>query len=278
MISDFETTKVYFSQLINDEKYQDDFQEIKAILEHSNIPINFLPKTNDIWARDYMPIQISKDKFIEFRYDPDYLQGNQKGYRNLKTYPDLVCDALGLKTIKSDVILDGGNVVKSRNTIILTDKLVYENRHHYSKKTLLKSLHEIFEVDNVVLIPWDKLEPYGHSDGMLRFINEETILLNHIYDEEKEIYQPLDKAGLHIEKLKFSEQENKNRNWAYINFLLMKDIILIPKFEIVEDIQALEQLQQLYPAYASKMFLVSMKSIVKNGGALNCITWTIKAN
>ena len=52
------------------------------------------------------------NQYIEYRYDPDYLQGHWKGCRDSKTYPDVVCDALKLKTEKSDLIMDGGNLVK----------------------------------------------------------------------------------------------------------------------------------------------------------------------
>ena len=99
-----------------------------------------LPLTNDIWARDYMPIQLANGDLIEFRFDPDYLQGRYKGYRDLKTYPDLVCDAISKKTVKSDIIMDGGNIVKSKDCIILTDKIVSENRLTYDKPALIKKL------------------------------------------------------------------------------------------------------------------------------------------
>src|SRR5690606_17425359 len=120
---------------------------IEQTLNSFGIHPDFLPETKDIWARDYMPIQISKDKFIEYRYDPDYLQGTGKNRRELKTYPDIVCDAIKLPTEKTDIILDGGNVVKSKNTIILTDKVVVENNRKYDKHQLLDKLHEVFEVE-----------------------------------------------------------------------------------------------------------------------------------
>ena len=39
-----------------------------------------------------MPIQATENSFIEYRYDPDYLQGNsdEKETRELKIYPDIV--------------------------------------------------------------------------------------------------------------------------------------------------------------------------------------------
>ncbi len=67
-------------------------------------------------------------------------------------------------------------------------------------------------------------------------------------------------------------------NWAYINFLQTKDLILVPKLNIEEDVQAFEQISRHYPSYAVKgrIAQVEMTKIVKEGGALNCATWTRK--
>jgi agmatine/peptidylarginine deiminase len=224
-----------------------------------------------------MPIQVSESKFVEFRYDPDYLQGTGAEERKLKTYPDIVCDAINLKTVKSEIILDGGNVVKSQNSVILTDKIVSENKHCYNKTSLLKRLEELFEVEHVILIPWPKVEEYGHSDGMLRFIDEQTVLINAI-EKTPTLERRLKEHGLKWEYLCFDVKKKNRHNWAYINFLQIKDLILLPKFNIDEDKQAFELFKAYFPDYArrNQVIQVDMSSIVKYGGALNCISWTIK--
>ena len=79
-----ETNTVYFSELLkSDKRFSKTCQEITDILTVCQIDYSFFPKTRDIWARDYMPIKVSEEKFIEFRYDPDYLQG--EGNRIIKT-------------------------------------------------------------------------------------------------------------------------------------------------------------------------------------------------
>ena len=280
MITDFQTNKIYFSELLR-AKHPETFAQILEVLKSHNISPNFLPQTKDIWARDYMPIQVNENKFIEYCYDPDYLQ--PKSYRHLKSSPDIICNEIGLKTQKTDIVIDGGNVIKSTNHVILTDKVVVENREKYSKEKLLGLLQELFEVDNIVLIPWDKSEPYGHADGMARFIDDNTVLLQDYFQDydtvfRKKLYGALEKAGLFYEELKF-EGENINENsWSYINFLQTKDIILLPSFGIPEDDIAFEQIQNFFPDYVDgRIYKIDMTDIVKEGGALNCISWTIKA-
>jgi agmatine/peptidylarginine deiminase len=267
---------------VKDKRFTETSNEISAILDSLNVDHNFLPPfTNDIWARDYMPIQVSKDKFIEFRYDPDYLQDIGKFGRDIKTYPDLVCNALSLKTVKSDIIIDGGNVVKSKNSVILTDKIIQENKNLYNRKSLVKKLIELFETDRIVLIPWDKKEKFGHSDGMLRFISEDKVLINGIYKKENSfkslLLKTLEANKINWDWISFDVEKENSRNWAYINSLQTKDIILIPKLNINEDSQALKIFMKNYPDYASnnRIKQVDMSKVVKFGGALNCISWTI---
>jgi len=277
MISDFKTNTIYFSELLKtDLRFSETSNKIISTIETYGTKIKFLPDTKDIWARDYMPIQINDKKFIEYRYDPDYLQGNWKGHRDLKTYPDIVCDSIKLPREKSDLIMDGGNFVKSSDCVILTEKIIKENRLFYSKTDLIKKLYDTFQVDKVVLIPQDKLDVYGHSDGMIRFINNDMVLINHYYKADTVMAYRLKQAGLKTEYINFTVKKNDKRNWAYLNFLQTKDFILLPKFGIDEDEQAFEQIEDFYPDYRGKIAQVEMREIVRFGGALNCITWTTK--
>lgn len=283
MITDWQTNKVYLSGKL-EEKFPKTFERIVEKLKNFSYMPEILPNTFDIWARDYMPIQITENKFIEYRYDPDYLQGNSGDIetREIKTYPDIVCNLIGLQTVKIDIIIDGGNVVKSNNSIILTDKVVWENKRHYSEKQLIKKLHDLFEVDKVVLIPWDNECDYGHADGMLRFINEDKVLISGFYEKadnsfKKWILKSLEKAKLDWDWLRVSENEVED-NIAYINFLQTKDLIIIPSLNRPEDDVAGEEISKYFPVYSSKNRIdkVDMRDIVKFDGALNCITWTTK--
>lgn len=277
MISDKDTNTIYFSELLRtDSRFIETSKQIISTLDTFGAKYKFLPDTKDIWARDYMPIQINDKNFIEYRYDPDYLQGNWKGSRDLKTYPDIVCNSINLSTEKSDLIMDGGNFVKSSDCVILTEKIVKENRLFYSKTDLIKKIQATFQVDKIVLIPQDKLDEYGHSDGMIRFIDNDTVLINHYYKNDYVMQYRLKQAGLKTEYLHYKTKKKDTRNWAYLNFLQTMDIILLPKFEIDEDEQALEQIKSFYPNYKGKIAQVEMSEIVKYDGALNCISWTTK--
>lgn len=285
MISDSSTNNIYFSDLLRtDERYSETFNDLQQVLDSNGIQYDFLKKTRDIWARDYMPIQVSKDKFLEFRYDPDYLQGSGRERRAVKTYPDIVCDYMGIKTIKSDIILDGGNVVKSDNAVILTYKIVKENERNYDRNELIRQLEILFETDRVIVIPKDPEDIYGHSDGMVRFIDNDTVLINWYYRKcddyfRKSLLDPITEKGLKYEWLDLGIDNDKidGYNWAYINFLQTENLILVPKLGIREDGIAFSQICEFYKSYADRgrVFQVDSRHVVEKEGALNCISWTI---
>jgi agmatine deiminase len=282
MITDAQTDFVYFSEWLKKD-FEPFYNELIGILERHNVKHDILPGTNDIWCRDYMPIQISLNKFVEYCYEPDYLK-TQK-LRPYKSNPDIICDKLKLKTVKTDVILDGGNVIKTDRGVILTDKIFMENKATYNREQLMGKLKELFEVDLVIIIPWDKEnDKCGHADGMIRFIGGNKVLINGYFREYEEAFQTslfgaLDQAGLEYEELIYEGSGlNEDLNWGYINFLQTKDLLLIPKFGLSEDKQAFDQISAYFPEYAArnKVDQIDASEIVKGGGALNCISWNIK--
>lgn len=281
MIPDWQTDTLFFSDLLSTEAYQETYGQLNKVLQENGIQCHLLSKTKDIWARDYMPLQISRDKFLEYRYDPDYLQGTNKGNRDRKTYPDMVCDELGIKTLKTEIILDGGNVVKSDNAVIMTDKVVHENKANYTRTQLIEKLALLFETEKVILIPWDRFEKFGHADGMLRFIDNETVLINWIYrvgdkNFRYRLLKPLKEGGIKYEWMDLKVKKMNRFNWAYINFLQTKDLLLMPSFNQSEDDIAFNQISTFYKSYADRgrIIPVESNSITRQGGALNCISWS----
>ena len=103
---DKDSNMVYFSEWIKDFTC---YESIIEKLNRNQIKFDLLPFTNDYWVRDFMPIQISETEFIEYKYNPDYLQ-NKPSYI---TNPAKCCRHLNISTNKIDVVLDVGNIIKT---------------------------------------------------------------------------------------------------------------------------------------------------------------------
>jgi agmatine deiminase len=62
------------------------------------------------------------------------------GKKGNKTISDgfEIAQALGINCHKSNIILDGGNVIKLKNKVILCDKVLKENKSHSRDELLSK--------------------------------------------------------------------------------------------------------------------------------------------
>jgi agmatine deiminase len=99
-----------------------------ALLHRPNIPFGFLPLTKDIWAVDYMPIQVNENYFVQFKFAPGYYRKHEK---HLVTDPYAVWDALEWKTTgfkREQIKLDGGNIVKGKDKVIITTQVFSDVR------------------------------------------------------------------------------------------------------------------------------------------------------
>lgn len=284
MITDKETNFVYFSSLIKEnEKYLPFWKRLELILIKNRIGYGFIENTRDIWCRDYMPIQKSINEFIQFEYFPDYYL-EPKHIANL-TIPSetRIIDKISEK--KSKIIIDGGNIVKSKTIAILTDKVLIENSN-LNPETIISTIKKELNVENVFLIPRAPDEMTGHADGMVRFVNETNLLVADYSNESKSWQQKMNKAlkntGLTIipYPVEFVEEKNEDGDFVakgvYINFAQIGDIILFPQFGLKMDSIALEKTKKLFPE--CKVIPINSNEIAADGGVLNCVTWNIKIN
>lgn len=276
MITDNLTTAVYFSDLLP-KKCPTLNQHIAEVLEANRIPYAYLSETKDIWCRDFMPIQIAEDRFVSYKYTPDYLQ-DKPGLR-LQTNPEAVLQAQQNRlthvlqnAVKVDLILDGGNVVKCGNIVVMTEKVFAENRDK-SPIEVDRILKDAFQCD-VLYLPWDHQEAFGHSDGIVHFAGDGKVLITNYGDISPRYYSRFRVAlEKHFEviPLYYKTKKIHVRSWAYINFLQIGKLILVPQLGLEEDKQALEQISNAMPD--CEVLGIPALEAVRRGGGLNCISW-----
>ena len=277
MITDNQTNKLYFADCLPD-KQPRVFKRLKKVLDELDIQYSLLPETKDVWAVDYMPIQIRKDHFVQFTYNPDYLQS--KKYRKTISDVDSICEAIGLKTQKSELIVDGGNISKSANKVIMCDKVFHENEQ-FSEKEVIRQLRHLFEVDNLYFVPWDSNDYTGHSDGMVRFLDDKTVLIND-YSKEDELFQrsfrmSLHNAGLDWIELPYNPPNDPTMISArglYLNYLQLGQTIIVPTFKSKYDDKALKVLETVFKGHS--IATVESNELADTGGILNCSSWNIQ--
>jgi agmatine/peptidylarginine deiminase len=280
MITDHLTTRVYFSSILPKKCHVLNAHLTDALQQH-DIPFAYLFGTKDIWCRDFMPIQMEEDRFVFYKYTPGYLQ--DKYGLQLQTNPIEVFQTEANRllpilqnALSLDLVLDGGNVVKCGNKIVMTDKVFVENKDK-SATEVQRLLEEAFRCE-IVFLPWDQQEDYGHSDGIIHFLGDNRVLMTNYPDFDNTLardYLRILEKHFDVTTLKYNVNITDKYSWSYINFLQVGNLVLVPQLGIPEDEQALEQICNALPN--CHVVGIPAMEAVRRGGALNCISWNIKA-
>lgn len=273
---------VYMSELLMT-KFPETCKRLIAILEKHHVNYSWIKGTNDIWCRDYMPVQTESGKFIQFTYDPSYLKG-KKEWEESRSDVKKVCKMNGIDATYSDINLDGGNVLICDKRAIISDRIYTENPN-YDKDTLEKKLSELLDCE-IIIIPALKSQEEdltGHADGMVRFVDRNTILGNErLPNEYKYMKDGLQKAIdtynlTYIDVPFFEDKDPKYPSSAigiYVNYLEVNNLIVVPVFNHEEDEKAVDIIQKAFPNKIIET--INYDDVAKEGGLLNCTTWVVK--
>lgn len=181
----------------------------------------------------------------------------------------------------SPLVVDGGNVVKSGNAAVLTARIFDENEG--DRKEILMQIKELLRIEHLHLIPEQPEDMTGHSDGMVRFLDDHTLLVADYQAYNKRwkarYEQALQQTGLKLIKFPnvLSEIRNAEGEYTaigcYINYAWIGDVILFPQFDLPEDEAALNTAREIFKGY--KVIPIPCKDLAMDGGVLNCVTWNI---
>jgi agmatine/peptidylarginine deiminase len=273
---------VFFSDNLK-RYYPKIYNELADILSKYNVCHGVLKGTADYWCRDYMPVQIDNNHFVQFQYHPDYLEG----LRDYET-PTEVSIRLARTLIPhslisvSSIVADGGNftfasIKRGRGytpVVVMTEKIFFENSA-IERQDIISQLEKLFFYHKLLFLPWDRHDTCGHTDGILHAVGNNKVLVN------LKVYPDNIAAGMRnvlescFKVIDLELSDYHELSWAYINMIHTKDVIIVPGLGLSTDREALEHIRRLFPEYKDRIHQVQMPSIVKRGGgALNCLSWT----
>ncbi len=254
------------------------YRNLTDILNRFDVPWALLEGTKDVWCRDYMPVQVDTGCFASFSYNPDYLR-NFKKYSDSMTDASQIMSALGLPCdeLIRDIRLDGGNVVRCGSQVVMTAK-VFEENSHIRPFDLLERLETAFDAD-ILVLPWDIREIYGHSDGICRYVDDDTVLMTNYSQIDKKMgnrfFECLVQHFADVIELEYSPEARSKYDWAYINWLQTDKVLIVPGFGVECDMEALRQISAAMPSYRGRIVRCECPDLVRHGGALNCCSWTV---
>ncbi len=279
MISDYQTNTVYFSNLLP-EAYPESFSELSAVIESAGYKVKLLVETYDIYCRDYMPVQVAKDDFVQFVFRPNaYFEPNE--YTGI-TNPVLVELMNRLPRPRySPLILDGGSIIKATDKAIITDRVLKVNSYQFSEAEILAQLEKDLKC-RIIIIPEYPKELTGHADGLIRFIDDNTVFISDTRSEpEKKWLQEflgiLKENNLSTVELPCPmDQKQPTAEGLYINYLQVGNLIVVPQFNLKkEDSNILAIIKEVCGSRYS-VVPFDARWIAEGGGVLHCASWTVK--
>lgn len=264
---------LYFSSLLKtNPKYSLSAENLFSALSDHSETFALFDGARDIWARDYMPVKTKSDKYVSFRYEPSYLADVPQIRTGFKAD---IAPHFTLPVTYSDINLDGGNVVfsPSRTKAVITDRAFSENPEH-DTNALLTELEALLEAE-IIVIP--SLAPRndmtGHADGVVRFVNENTVLGNaspYKNGYEQKVKQALGKHGIAVIDFPYFDSAGKSAVGSYLNYLETETHLFLPVFGDARDAAAVKCAKEIFD---KEVVAVQVNGIAEAGGALNCISW-----
>lgn len=163
--------------------------------------------------------------------------------------------------------------------VIIRDKVFSENQL-MSSSQLTDELSGLLNANQIIFIPWDKNDFTGHADGMVRFVDDDNVIINEPTSEnpeiEKRLRSILKDESLNIIEIPYSPAEDPNYLSAkglHLNYLQMKQAILAPVFNQASDDKAIRLLESVFVGH--NIVAIDCNEISAEGGVLNCISWNI---
>ena len=267
-------------------------QDIKDCrLTVSNQKISIIEvNLDDSWMRDIAPIFYKEEqqlKSINFNFNG---YGKYPNYKNDNLLSDIICDQFKVPYKNSSITLEGGGITYDDQGNLFTTEsvLLNSNRNNLSKQFLEEELKKQFSLKNVIWLKEGLFgdDTDGHIDNIFCPIGNDQYLIASTKDntsknffilqEAKELVEEyLSRLNPKIEIIEIPlpseiEIDNKVLVASYINFYFCKNSLLVPKFNVDEDLEVYDIFQSLFPSKKIKM--IETSNINYGGGNIHCVT------
>ena len=149
---------------------------------------------------------------------------------------------------------------------------MFSENPEYDKNTLLLELEKLLEA-SVLIIPSLKSDMTGHADGMVRFVNENTVVANaplSPFGFETKVKKSLQNYGFNVIDFLYFYSKGDSAVGCYLNFLETEQAIFLPVFSVDTDNKAVQTAKHIFH---KAIIPVNINEIAAVGGLLNCISW-----
>jgi len=218
-------------------------------------------KTDDVWMRDYGPTTVfsGPEERPVFIWNP-YCIADQAYYKFDADAAACLAMTFDVPLCRLPLIVEGGNLITDgRGTIIMSESVLNMNPD-IDLRGVEKIMKDYFGCERLVMLPRLKGEITGHIDMVVKFINEDTLMVASAAEEYKwhDVFE--NAAGAlgttrsvtgeryRIIRAPIPGTSNSSRNfWSYVNSLTLNGKVIVPVFNVPEDDRALEIYRSCMP-------------------------------
>jgi len=264
----------------------------KVLLLFPNKKIKtIISKMEEIWLRDIMGFKFNSDVYCPI-FKPDYFINHYTSeyILSIQKQVEITHELANLTTQHLPIILDGGNFISNGLYGIITEKIL----NYHSKKKLKKIFNKKLNIEPII-IPHLEGDILGHSDGIINFIDKNTIVLSSypkhlpsLIQERKTlkiIKTQLLKYGFRIVEIKdrpvfeshiTPEGKLPSARGIYVNYIQIDNLIILPEYKLPKykstfDYNEFNKKQMQQEGFEVKT--INCDNLGKLGGGLRCISW-----
>ncbi|MEM6812642.1 MAG: agmatine deiminase family protein [Pseudomonadota bacterium] len=237
---------------------------------------------DDIWMRDFSLSNATNP--IMFRYTAAGQGRGQKDSDEVQETLATFMEDAGVSFKETDFLNDGGNFVDDyAGNVVVSKKFLRDN--NLSEEEGRKAIKNFPGINNVAFIESDEQGGLEHADGVVSFVDTNTLIINS-YPEDFQYTQQLKQdlkrglPGVKIHEI-VTPYDDKRIHDArfgsacglYVNALVTLKHIYFPQFGIKEDQIALEQVKA---ATSRKVVPVKSSQVCHMGGGVRCMSWQLR--
>ncbi len=255
-----------------------------------------LIETNDAWCRDHGAIFAydADDQLVALDFRFNAWGTKYRPYDADDAAARRMADALGVKTIRIERVLEGGSIDVNGAGALLTTRqcLLNPNRNPQLDRTAIEAMLSRYLGGSDVLWLGDGIvgdDTDGHIDDLTRFVDETTVVTvveanpadpNHAaLTENLELLRQLrlaDGRALTIIELPLPDLVRGTGSRlpaSYANFYIGNDVIVLPVFDAPQDAHAIAALTVCFPT--RRIVPIDSRALVVGLGTFHCLTQQI---
>jgi agmatine/peptidylarginine deiminase len=274
--------------LVNDDFDRHICAEALAKREVARDAARFVRLRHDsMWVRDFGPISVLDTQGRSWLVDSLY---NELGRTHDEVVPNVLAQMAVAPMFRSNLNVDGGNVLSNGAGILLTTNAIVEDNPGHTQQSLGKLLGKYFGGRYVVFLEPLANESTGHVDMFATFTSPDTVVVGSydpeydrvnaaILDRNAAILARLQTSNGPMQVVRIPMPAHDEEIWrTYTNVVYANGVLMIPAYANspapLED-QVIGSYQSLLPHW--HILTINVDNVIRSGGALHCLTMNMSA-